>query len=432
MSPVHEKKTFLYLLRKSWHLFFGGLAIVVAFIILLFYTPSGEELWIKILQSAYDAFSLILLEGNSFNFPQDTPRTILIILWICYFAAPLLTLTFIIRYFQERLTNRIPRNLKNHIIICGLGRNGKIIYDLAKKEFAGKKIVIIEKNESNSYGDKLEKDSKTWWIKKDFREIPALEKAGIATAHKVYITTNDDLANITTLMNAVERASAFCDINCHVGDVSLYTNIEKVIKKVEGFAKVKLFNGYQMATQNLFKNKVEAENYDTENGNVYVFFGFGRFGNMLYNYIIESKFDSNRDQIIIVTLNNLLLKDHRNYTWTGKDSLNSSNLESYFGDMNDVRIWDQISEKLAKDNRSISIFSCRDNDIANINFAISLMNNGPGKLKEGVVFCRTYSETPVKLQQILEQGITEENSKDVILLPVYKELKEAFGGRLFL
>lgn len=428
-KPKSKTNHFFYSFKKNWHLIFGSLATITAFFILLVYTSSEKEPWINILQSAYNAFSLIILEGGNFSFPHHAPRSVQIILWICYFAAPLLTLTFIFRYMQDRFfANRIPKNLKNHIIICGLGRNGKIIYDLAQKEFTGKKIVIIEQNESNSYGDKLEKDAKTWWIKKDFTELPVLQKARVENAAQLYITTNDDLANISTLMNAVEL-STNCRINCHIGDIRLYNNMEKVVEKASDFAKVALFNGYQMATQTLLHNKVKPNISRAETGNVYLFFGFGRFGQMLYNHIANEKLNPEKDEIIIVTLDQTMMEDDRNFTWS-PEILKVLNPKKHYKDMNDIGLWDLIAKNLPED-KQISIFGCRDNDIANINLAISLMNNGPKKLKKGTFYCRTYSETSGKLQQILKQGITDDSSDDVILFPVYKELKDAFKNKLF-
>lgn len=59
------------------------------------------------------------------------------------------------------------------------------------------------------------------------------------------------------------------------------------------------------------------------------------------------------------------------------------------------------------------------------------MNNGPENLNKGVVFCRTYSEASEKLEQVLQQSISNGDRKAVKLFQVYVELKIAFEKKLF-
>lgn len=428
-------------IKKNWHLFLGSVALVTAVIILFVYNNSGEAFEIKLLQSIYYSLTLILMEGGNFAFPSHAPLSIQILLWICYFAAPLLTLTFIIRYIQERFFNSIPKRLKNHIIICGLGRNGKIIYDLASKKFPNKRIVIIEKDESNANANKFEKQPKTWWLKKDFSELPVLKEARVEHADKIYITTNHDLDNLTTLMNALNESQDICEFNCHIGEIQLYNNIEKVftLEKTKAEKKrltnVKLFNGYRIATKRLFEDKIFKEGKLSPNGNIYIIFGFGRFGQMLYNHIVNHHFNMDRDFVVIVSLNSSLLNDPRNYTWSKEKIIEGIKPNCIIGDMNDYSIWDTVIKKInkypANKGKPVLLFNCRDSDIANINLAISLKTNSPELLQKGTVYCRTYSSTSKDMENILEYSLSPGKNSDVILFPVYRELEEAFRGELF-
>jgi hypothetical protein len=425
------KKTITWL-KKNWHIVLAVFAILVAFVIELIYTHSGEHIVSRVFKAFYYSLSLVAFEGGSFPFPQQAPQLVKIILWVCFLAAPLLTLTIIMRYLQDYFINLTLWRIKNHIVICGLGRNGAIIYDMLRKKYPGRKIVIIEWNKTNADCEKIRTDRKTWWLKKDYTSETILNKARINKAYKVYLTTNNDLANMNALMHIVSLSSSECKVYCHIGNVTLYSNIENAIKKETDFLKVKLFNGYKIATQDLFQHEVKQKNVDDLNGKVFVFLGFGRFGKMLYNHIIQDtkSFDAARDQIILVSMNDNILNDIRNFTWTVNPGT-IKNLQVIPGDMNDYSIWEKVSATIKNTGDAVNIFSCRDNDIANINLAISLTNNGPQNLRDGYVFCRIYSQTPEKLKYILKNNLTDNDEDDVILFPMYEKLHEAFKRELF-
>lgn len=121
----------------------------------------------RYLEALYDSITLFVIGGIDIGFPRGNSRIAVNILWICYFLVPLLSASFIYQIVQERILSKLSPWLKGHTIICGLGRNGKLIYHLVK-EYSPKrhKIVIIEKDSQNIFSEVLEKDPLTWWLKK--------------------------------------------------------------------------------------------------------------------------------------------------------------------------------------------------------------------------------------------------------------------------
>ena len=392
---------------------------------------------IKYFKALYYAINLFILGGLDIGFPREGPRSFIIILWICYFLAPLLTVSFVYQVVQEKILSRLTPTLKNHTIICGLGRNGKLIYHLVK-EYSTKRhrIVLIEKDVNNPYSELLEKDRATWWIKNDFTKLPVLQKARVDAACRVFITTNLDLANLNAMVEILDikkQASDF-KLYCHLGDLTLHKNFGATIFKERKFAKVNLFNGYQCVTRRLYDNWIVAKGYLSPDGNIFVILGFGRFGQMLYSHLIADKKRNLKDEIFIATLKTKSTFDLERlyYDWSeGKRALVYKIHKPVYMDMNSPVLWDKLAKLDRSSKQQLIIFACSDNDIANLNLAISMKLNGPERLKKATIFCRMYSHTAEEINEILERRITKTRARDIILFPVQQELKEAFRRELF-
>jgi len=259
----------------------------------------------RVLKALYNSIVLFLVGGLDIGFPTGGPQAVVIALWICYFLAPLLTLSFVYQIVQEKILSHLSPRLKGHTIICGLGRNGKLIYQLVKK-YSPKnhKIVLIEQNPQNPYSELLEKDPATWWLKNDFTKLPVLLKAKVDRASRIFITTNMDLANLNTMVEiqGLEHKRKDFTLFCHLGDLGLHANLGATILKEKRFAHLKLFNGYHCVTKRLYENRVLKEGYLSSAGNLFVILGFGQFGKMLYTHLISDKERKTEDEIVIATL----------------------------------------------------------------------------------------------------------------------------------
>ncbi|HQG46820.1 MAG TPA: hypothetical protein PLG50_14265, partial [bacterium] len=77
----------------------------------------------RVLKALYYALSLFILGGLDIGLPGAPSTPVRILLWILYFLAPMLTAGFVYDFIQKKLLGRIPRGLKGHTILCGLGRN---------------------------------------------------------------------------------------------------------------------------------------------------------------------------------------------------------------------------------------------------------------------------------------------------------------------
>ena len=388
-------------------------------------------------RSLYYSITLFIVGALDIGFPYGGPRAALITLWICYFLAPLLTISIVYQVIQEKIFSRILPLLKGHTIICGLGRNGKLIYQLVKQYSSKKhKILLIEKDPNNPYSEILAKDRATWWIKNDFTRQPVLQKARVHTANRIFLTTNLDLANLNAMVEIldIENKSDDFKLYCHLGDLNLHKNFGATIFKEQKFADVVLFNGYQSVTRRLYEDRIVEKGLLDPMGNIFVILGFGRFGHMLYSHLICDKKRTAKDEIFIATFKTKSTFDLEmfRYRWSGKKQKESCKIHKpEFVDMNSPALWDKLSKLDKSSAKQMFIFACSDNDIQNLNLAISMKLNGPERLKQATIFCRMYSHTAKEINEILERRITKSQAKDIVLFPLQDELKQAFRRELF-
>jgi voltage-gated potassium channel len=100
-------------------------------------------------------------------------------------------------YFRSNIKSRGLRKMKDHIIICGYGRNGKqTAHDLVHLQ---KTVVVVEKNHELIISQ--EKDS-IIFIEGDATEDDILEKAGIQQAFALISTLPLDADNLYVVLTA--------------------------------------------------------------------------------------------------------------------------------------------------------------------------------------------------------------------------------------
>ncbi len=392
----------------------------------------------RCLRSLYFAINLFIMGALDIGFPHEGPKLALIVLWGCYFLAPLLTLSLVYEVLQERIFSRLLPGLKGHTVICGLGRNGKLIYQLVRRHSPrSHKIVLIEEDVQNPYLDELGRDRRTWLIKNDFTKLPVLLKARVQTAKRVFITTNRDLSNLKALVAIIdiEPKSPDFKLYCHLGDLNLHANFGATLFKEPKFSNVIVFNGYQSVTRRLYRDWVLKGDYLKPQGNIFVILGFGRFGQMLYNQIITDPDRSENDEIFIDTLKSKsgFELERLQYAWSSSQPKAPCKIHppSYL-DMNNPVLWNKLVELDENVKKQMLIFACSDNDIQNLNLAISMKLTGPQRLKIAKIFCRMYSHTAKEINEILERRITKSQARDIILFPLQEELEQAFRSELFI
>jgi hypothetical protein len=422
--------------HSYWKPILVSMVFLLAFTTFLNSGRVGYEPVGRVLKALYFSISLFILGGLDIGLPDDPSRLITALLWLCYFFAPLMTASFVYDFIQNKLLGRIPRHLSGHTILCGLGRNGHLIYELIRETLPkGHKLVIIEKNETNPYVALVNKDPYAWLIQNDFARMPVLESARIRSAQRIIFSTNLDLENLNAVIEV--QSQGLTDpqqaVFCHLGDLEMLDNLKQTLFKEETYRRVRVFNGYQCATRQLYE-RLQGEGMFSVSGTVFVLFGYGRFAHMLFMHITTDPQRKSGDEVIIVTekmasgydLNRL------QFDWARKEINTPCTIHSpIIQDMHNPEVWAQVDEMLQRHDKPVLAFVCRDNDVANMDLAISIKLKGPQRLQKATFICRMYAHTVQDLNDMLDHRLTPHQMRDVILFPLQAELKKAFYKEIF-
>jgi len=101
-------------------------------------------------------------------------------------------------YYKDNKVKKRIRKLKNHVIICGYGRNGKqAAFDLHEHK---EDFVIIENNES--LVEKIREDESLLYIEGDAASDEILEAAKLESARALIATLPNDAENLYIVLTA--------------------------------------------------------------------------------------------------------------------------------------------------------------------------------------------------------------------------------------
>ncbi len=425
---------------RRYHLFWKPVLVssvfVLAFITFLSSEMVGAAPIGRVLKALYFSISLFILGGLDIGLPDSASRLVTAILWLCYFIAPLLTASFAYDFVQKKIFGRIPRRLSGHTILCGLGRNGQLIYELIRETMPKThKLIVIEKNEANPYFAAVKKDPYAWLIQNDFVRMPVLESARIRSARRIIFTTNMDLENLNAVMEVQTQGLAHPQqaVFCHLGDLEMFDNLKHTLFKEETYKRVRVFNGYQCATRELY-GRLRGEGFYQSDGTVFLLFGYGRFARMLFSHIIQDSQRTAADEIIIVTEKMASGYDleRLRFSWARDEQTTACTIHPpIIQDMHNPKVWAQVDGMLQLHNKPVLAFVCRDNDVANMDLAISIKLKGPQRLQKATFICRMYAETVQDLNDMLDHRLTPHQTRDVVLFPLQAELKKAFSKEIF-
>ena len=148
--------------------------------------------------------------------------------------------------------------------------------------------------------------------------------------------------------------------------------------------------------------------------------------------LVSDELRQTKDEIIIESKGTKFDLDKLQFDWSEAKHNENCKMHPHLDmDIHSPALWDKLAKLIKTSNKKAIVFMCRDDDIANINLAVSMKLNGPKQLKKATIFCRMFSETAQDLNEMLERRITESHSRDIVLFPLQKELKEAFREELF-
>ena len=314
----------------------------------------------SLMEAFYYTLRLFTLEHDLPRFPRSN------LLIFIYFFAPLVSLsvlwtaTMYLFRFSPLLKTRWQTD---HIIVCGVGRTGKLLAATFKEK--GISIVGVDAGKPESF-DEWSGQHRIPMIYGDFLSWTVLEKAGASNARAIVFAAGDDLLNLEGVVNA------YGWLRTDMGDVKLlwaHISSEKLAQtartalRTDGLVGIRFFDTYHIAATKMVEQYF---NYDIRKDvNEVTIMGFGKFGRDLTEVLIKDCKPDENFSIKVVDIQDREkdIQDLLRYLGI------SRNIEFVKADVRDLQMSDENDK---------AFFLCTDDDIGNLATALMLTHDKKG------------------------------------------------------
>ncbi len=329
------------------------LSITLVMVIGIIYFPKaspGLDFW----GALYFTIRLFILEHDLPAFPSHPP------LIFIYFFAPAIALSAAgtaISYFLKHSPLLATRWLKGHVLICGVGRTGKLLAETLKQ--AGVRVVGIDWGDPECFDDWCAEHHVSM-IQGSFHSRLVLEKAGAARCRAMIFASGDDLANLEGVVGAYDWMRApegrIRLLWAHIANEKLAETARRIFR-TEGVLGIRYFDTYRIAATNMIARHF---NRDTRRDIKHItILGFGKFGRDLLD---------------------VLSRDMRNPKARSFEIIDTRDLTEEVASLAaDLDLADRVTFSQAciqtlhlTDSPEKAFFLCTDDDIGNITAAMIL------------------------------------------------------------
>ena len=355
---IIEKATKFLRLKSPLELFgLGGILFV-----LLLHTGLCMHVGLSLPEALYETLLLYVVHAD-LNIGKGVhvdEKWISLAFWFCRFAAPILTVSgFIDIFYTFVRPMRIRKNIKNHIVIAGMGKLGTRIHKAILHNGIKNDIVIVDKAlpETNTANTR-----QSTFYRADLLDEETYAAAHMNKAHSIWVTTSDDNDNLAITSNIL---------------ASLNYNNPKIFVHLYEHA---LINNFQTFFNNNAKNQISFFNIYDEIIKGYlsewadkkldnlIIIGIGKFGRSALRGILN-KSKQYPAKISII--------DRRASDMLGKLNIDIKNNTALFDILStplyNLETMNKIKELLLAPGKTLMIV-CTDQDLLNLSFACHIVD----------------------------------------------------------
>lgn len=348
----------------------------------------------------YYTLRLFILEHDLPAFPD---------LWqlrVIYFIAPLVAVSAVWRavvYLFRFSPNLRIRLISDHVVVCGVGGNGKSLVAMLKE----KKIPVVgvDMGPREAFED-WAADNRIPMVYGDFLTRTTLMRAGANRARSIIFAAGDDLLNIEGAVRTYAwmqtTDSGIQLIWTHVADEKLAGAARQALR-TRGTVGIRIFDIYRIAALKMVEQYFPLE-ISARMTDIFIL-GFGKFGKDLFEVLATAT------------------GSHAMRTYHIVDKEDHSEMVAQFAA--DLGIPDNvcfsrsdIKTLTLTNGRSKAYFLCTDDDIGNLSVALNLssakenalilvrMANWPMPAIEAH-FCKTRGLNFVCINELVKHGLEE-------------------------
>lgn len=341
------------------------LAVIGTIITGVYYMPLEADrpgFW----EALYSTLRLFVFERDTDVFPKAWP------LILIYFAAPIITLGLLgktISYFFRFSPFLRCFFIRDHIIVCGVGRTGKIVAQCLHKN--GAKVVGVDNGVAEAFQE-WATENNIPLIFGDFHLFSTLKKAAISRARAVMFASGDDLSNLEAALNTYEKIKDKTDqyklIWTHISNDKLADTVRHAIV-TEGKVGIRIFDTFGIAAGKMIKQHFPPEKREgiTQVNIV----GYGKFGSDLLEVLCDELTENEDFEIRVIDV-----EDKSKPVARLAKERNMQDRISF--------VQEDIRDLSFNTTRNRSYFLCTDDDLSNLSLALELSP----KIENSNVFVR--------------------------------------------
>ena len=351
-------------------------------------------------EALYRSLSLFAISAQGMPAPGRAGTFAYVVLWLCYFMAPALTATFAadaVRRLRAalRTPERAAATAKDHVIVCGYGKHGRLLLELVLTRHGFDNAVVIDHDSTL--------DSFVSHPRTDRAEIPVLREdlateitgplrqARIDAARMLVAATGNDVLNVAVCLAAREIVGpGGPHLLALIADDTLEEGLRDTLRKIN----IRTRNTYQAAARSLLRAQLSA----VPGGQVaLVIIGCGRFGTALAQ--AAQALSVGGSQVVHIGLIDYAASKKINILRDTSTPLRIQPL-GIEGDAEDP---ETLSRALSQcpDGASILVALCTDNDATNLRLTFRIERQLKSR---AILLTRTFDSPPESVRRILEQN----------------------------
>ena len=249
-------------------------------------------------ERAYYVLGLFVMGGMDLGTPAGGPLYGRALLWIAYFAAPLITASALIEA-AVRLVSPLAlkvRPYRDHVVLGGAGRLTMLYVSRLRAERPRGTVVVVERNPSHHAIAELRDVYRAIVIVGDVTSDAVLGRLRLDECRRALFLTGDDFVNLDAAAKVLHMAPALAGrLVAHVSDLGFMrqTAESSVARGCE------IFNGHESAAVVLVRDHLLARFRSTPTRDFVVLAGFGRFGQTVLHQLQERARGSFGDVLIL-------------------------------------------------------------------------------------------------------------------------------------
>ncbi len=264
-----------------FHIVLWASCILIVLVLGIRYFPL-EDPSLDFWGAFYYSIRLFILEHDLAHFPT-TPQLVFL-----YFFAPLVAISALgtaLTYFFRISPALRSRMLRDHVIICGIGRTGKLLAATLKGK--GVQVVGVDNGAPEGFEEWCS-EYKIPIIYGSFQSQKVLERAGARRARTLIFASGDDLANLEGVVGAYDALRRQTGpprlLWAHIANERL-ANTARLALQTEGSYSIRFFDTYRISASRMIARYF---NHGIREGvKEITILGFGKFGRDLMEVLVR-------------------------------------------------------------------------------------------------------------------------------------------------